>query len=272
MAAGRSPRAGRRPPGDRLPDDDLLRGGRVGHLRIHRPDWRAVSLDTTGTQQRRLGEHPCPSASLCIAIRDKSNMLVSTDPGGGSSSWMPVNWPSAVDPNLVQFNRVSCPTTSLCVAGGRRARWRSPPIPPVGSNLAPVDHRPGRWRPDEIGRQCYWFGHLCRSRLLYRHRRLRRSHYHLRSDRWTLGVALRTRPRRAGHRPTILPDDGVLWGRGRNVRLPVRHRICVRPSLWTGCVGNQSDGAQSRSCRRVSDRQTLYAFGSNGELYAGVAK
>src|SRR5271169_6663698 len=54
----------------------------------------------------------CPSAGLCVAVDPGGNVLTSTAPTGGASTWK--RW--LVDPGT-WLAGVSCPTTSLCVAG-----------------------------------------------------------------------------------------------------------------------------------------------------------
>jgi hypothetical protein len=54
----------------------------------------------------------CPSATLCVAVDADGNVLTSTNPTGGSSTWQR----SLVDPGT-WFASISCPSASLCVAG-----------------------------------------------------------------------------------------------------------------------------------------------------------
>jgi hypothetical protein len=53
----------------------------------------------------------CPSASLCVAVDEVGDVLVSSDPAGGTATWVR----SRVAETL---NAVSCPSTGLCVAVG----------------------------------------------------------------------------------------------------------------------------------------------------------
>ena len=54
----------------------------------------------------------CPSATLCVAVDAVSNVLTSTDPTGGASTWQR----SLVDPGT-WFASISCPSATLCVTG-----------------------------------------------------------------------------------------------------------------------------------------------------------
>jgi hypothetical protein len=54
----------------------------------------------------------CPSTSLCVAVDEAGNILTSTDPAGGASTW---SAPVSVDPGHA-LSQVSCPTAGLCVA------------------------------------------------------------------------------------------------------------------------------------------------------------
>ncbi len=54
----------------------------------------------------------CPSTSLCIAVDSVGDMLVSTDPTGGTAAWARA---ASVANTLAD---VSCPSTELCVAIG----------------------------------------------------------------------------------------------------------------------------------------------------------
>jgi hypothetical protein len=53
----------------------------------------------------------CPSASLCVAVDSSGNVLTSTDPTGGASTWTKTNIDGTED-----FFGVSCPTSRFCVA------------------------------------------------------------------------------------------------------------------------------------------------------------
>jgi hypothetical protein len=53
----------------------------------------------------------CPSNTMCVAVGEHGQMLVSTDPAGGAGAWRQ----SEVDEGHTLFG-VSCPSTELCVA------------------------------------------------------------------------------------------------------------------------------------------------------------
>jgi len=52
----------------------------------------------------------CPSLSLCVAVDDIGDVMVSSQPTGGVRSW------SIVAQNFGQFAGVSCPSPSFCAA------------------------------------------------------------------------------------------------------------------------------------------------------------
>jgi hypothetical protein len=54
----------------------------------------------------------CPSSGLCIAVDDVGDVLVSTDPTGGTAAWTSVRVAEG-------FTAVACPSTELCVAVGK---------------------------------------------------------------------------------------------------------------------------------------------------------
>jgi PASTA domain len=53
----------------------------------------------------------CPSASLCVAVDYRGNVLTSTDPTGGAGAWKK----ASIDPGN-QLSAVSCASATLCVA------------------------------------------------------------------------------------------------------------------------------------------------------------
>ena len=55
----------------------------------------------------------CPSNSLCVAVDSAGNVLWSTDPAGGASTWQKTTLTGAG-----MLESISCPSVSLCVAGG----------------------------------------------------------------------------------------------------------------------------------------------------------
>ena len=60
----------------------------------------------------------CPSTALCVAVDYAGQVLWSTDPLGGSSTWHA----AAIDPGH-EFSLVACaPNTSMCVAGDADGR------------------------------------------------------------------------------------------------------------------------------------------------------
>ncbi len=54
----------------------------------------------------------CPTASFCAAVNTNGDVLTSTDPAGGPSTWSTT--PVVSDSGL---SEISCPTASFCVAG-----------------------------------------------------------------------------------------------------------------------------------------------------------
>jgi hypothetical protein len=66
--------------------------------------WRATSQEPRSREIRAL---TCPSSSVCVAGDDAGNILTSTDPTGGASSWNTAG---------VSISGISCPSASFCVA------------------------------------------------------------------------------------------------------------------------------------------------------------
>lgn len=68
----------------------------------------------------------CPTASHCLAVDNNGDVLASTDPTGGAADWTFTNIAPYVDkegelnPNAM-FG-VSCPTVTLCAAGGAKGQ------------------------------------------------------------------------------------------------------------------------------------------------------
>jgi hypothetical protein len=57
----------------------------------------------------------CPSTGLCVAVDSVGNVLVSTDPTGGTGAWA-TTYAGENSTGVDSFTGVSCPSTSLCVA------------------------------------------------------------------------------------------------------------------------------------------------------------
>lgn len=83
--------------------------------------WKAYSVvlpdDYYATSPPRpdfLDAVSCPSASLCVAVDNRGNVLASTDPTGGPGAWTKVFSSSVDAPN--RFNGASCASATLCVA------------------------------------------------------------------------------------------------------------------------------------------------------------
>ena len=84
--------------------------------------------------QLNLGPISCASAALCVSVGGEGGSTIngntldyfSTDPGGGAAAWHAFDLhhafglpnPSNIPSYLSQFGSVSCPSVSLCVAGG----------------------------------------------------------------------------------------------------------------------------------------------------------
>jgi len=63
----------------------------------------------------------CPSVTACAAVDNNSDVIVSTDPGGGPSAWsftnvIPSREAEGGDSNAM--NGISCPTRTFCAAAG----------------------------------------------------------------------------------------------------------------------------------------------------------
>jgi hypothetical protein len=101
--------------------------------------WRPVALklsylDNNGVRQpESFTSISCASASACIAADDWYGLGASTDPGGGASHW---NLLSVGEPDYDEFQGVSCPAASRCVAVGLEGdAWTQP------GGVKAVDHR-----------------------------------------------------------------------------------------------------------------------------------
>ena len=57
----------------------------------------------------------CPSTSLCVAVDRVGNVVTSSNPTGGASTWTTTNV-DGTDRNVSWLEGVSCPTDNLCVA------------------------------------------------------------------------------------------------------------------------------------------------------------
>jgi len=57
----------------------------------------------------------CPSTSLCVAVDRVGNVITSSNPTGGASTWTTTNV-DGTDRNVSWLEGVSCPTDNLCVA------------------------------------------------------------------------------------------------------------------------------------------------------------
>lgn len=68
----------------------------------------------------------CPTPTACAAVDNNSDVIASTDPTGGPSSWwfenvVPYTSPEQMRGGVIESNGtfgISCPTTTLCVAVG----------------------------------------------------------------------------------------------------------------------------------------------------------
>jgi hypothetical protein len=56
----------------------------------------------------------CPTTELCVGVDDIGNVITSTDPAGGTSTWATSTIRKTTFPN--GFNAVSCASAALCVA------------------------------------------------------------------------------------------------------------------------------------------------------------
>lgn len=58
----------------------------------------------------------CASVSLCVAVDGYGNVITSTNPTGGASTWSQANVESMIVGGLSVLQGVSCPSASFCVA------------------------------------------------------------------------------------------------------------------------------------------------------------
>lgn len=61
------------------------------------------------TDQAQLSRLACPTIRLCLTTDDRGNLVTSTDPAGGASTWRKEHFDGGL---------VSCPSVSLCAANG----------------------------------------------------------------------------------------------------------------------------------------------------------
>lgn len=97
-------------------------GGRARVLSTDHPAtatrWRDVALPQNGPH----GQHrfydlqalACPSSRLCVTAADFNGLFVSGDPSGGADVWHQVDITAT---GADQWDAVSCPSISFCVAG-----------------------------------------------------------------------------------------------------------------------------------------------------------
>ncbi len=110
----------------------------------------------------------CPSVSLCVAVGIEGDLIASTDPTGGAAAWHTATVDTGPCPAAECQSRgegtfplmeaISCPSTSLCVAGDWNGNVLSSADPAAGAgawSVAFVDHNmtyggTGREVPAEI--------------------------------------------------------------------------------------------------------------------------
>jgi len=71
--------------------------------------WQVFSIDGT----HELHGVSCPTPTECVAVDDSGNVLVSTNPGGGSAAWSA----TSIGTGIMLYS-ISCPSASECVAVG----------------------------------------------------------------------------------------------------------------------------------------------------------
>jgi hypothetical protein len=66
--------------------------------------WTATTID----HARQLESISCPSVSLCVAVDSTGHAVVSTDPTGGASAWVPtlIDGDSCTDTTLCSVERI----------------------------------------------------------------------------------------------------------------------------------------------------------------------
>lgn len=110
--------------------------------------WQEVFVDSSGN----LADVSCPTSSFCVALDESSRALTSTNPAGEATDWGVAPVPSGI-------LGLSCPSTSLCLAGGeRQVTAGTPPVPvtPDGSQPPPA------WTPPPLPRGTLGFGRVSR--------------------------------------------------------------------------------------------------------------
>jgi len=109
--------------------------------------WVTNEVDTTFYNS--LDGVSCPSAKLCVAVDTSGNAVTSTNPSGGASAWATTAVdpePSGGNPDANSIEAISCPNSTLCVAGDFSGNVLTSTNPTGGAaawTLAPVDSSGG---------------------------------------------------------------------------------------------------------------------------------
>jgi hypothetical protein len=83
--------------------------------------WKVTHI--AGVSVNGLGDVSCPSIRLCVAVDGGGNVVTSTNPTGGAAAWTVTHVYGSkcapADPHCA-LRGMSCPSTSLCVAGAEK--------------------------------------------------------------------------------------------------------------------------------------------------------
>jgi hypothetical protein len=106
--------------------------------------WTVAEVDTVFYNS--LYGVSCPTVSLCVAVDTSGNAVFSTNPTGGASAWTTTAnidpEPPNGNPDANSIDAISCPSTTLCVAGdfsGNVLTTTDPTGPAPGWTVTPVE-------------------------------------------------------------------------------------------------------------------------------------
>jgi hypothetical protein len=106
--------------------------------------WKVTHV--AGVSVNFLGRVSCPTIRLCVAGDGGGNVVTSTNPTGGAAAWKVTHVYGSkcapANPHCALMN-VSCPSTSLCVAGAERGNVVTSTNPAGGAAAWKVTRVPG---------------------------------------------------------------------------------------------------------------------------------
>jgi len=119
--------------------------------------WSAPALidhqPTTSSAPGVLPGISCPSASLCVAVDNAGNVVTSTNPAGGASTWTVTHVDGSAGSNRI-LTGISCPSASLCVAVDQEGDVVTSTDPTGGASAWRVAHVNGIYSFDFASVSC----------------------------------------------------------------------------------------------------------------------